>query len=170
MKVLQVVVGAAAARPCVQHLARRIAFATRVDLGEGAEKQPRAGEQGEEVSDVIGGNRINPALNVGEILLEQRHKIGIKALIEARIGSCLRPGALPLPLTYLFGEKAREVKMSSIPSHTWQLPGGICHADCQTCEAGTHCANALGGRLYFAAQHAPSSVLTMYIGTSFGWG
>ena len=81
---------------------------------------------------MIGGNRIDPGLDVGEILLEQRHKTGIKAFIEAWIGSWLRPGALTILVACLSGEKAREVKMSGIPSHTRQLPGGICHADCQT--------------------------------------
>ena len=38
MEILQVVVRAAAARLCVQHLARRVALATRVDLGEVAEE------------------------------------------------------------------------------------------------------------------------------------
>jgi hypothetical protein len=41
-----------------------------------------------------------------EILLEQRHHIGFKALIEAWVGSWLRPGAITLPLAYLFSEGA----------------------------------------------------------------
>ena len=95
MEILQVVVRAPAARLCVQHLVRRVALAALVDLGEVAEEQPRAVEQREQRAVMVRGKGIDPGLDVGEILLEQRRPVGVQALLDAWIGSRLRRARSP---------------------------------------------------------------------------
>ena len=76
--------------------------------------------------------RVNPRLDVGEILLDQRRHVGIQALLEARIGSRLRPRALAVLLTDLFRKPTHDVKVPGIPSHARQLPRSIGNARRQT--------------------------------------
>jgi hypothetical protein len=65
---------------------------------------------------MIGRNRINPGLDVCQILPKQGYHVGFQTLIQAWIGFCLF--AFTCPLAYLFGENPHNVEMSSVPSHT----------------------------------------------------
>jgi dimeric dUTPase (all-alpha-NTP-PPase superfamily) len=47
MEILQVIIRSLAAGLCAQHLVRRVALATLVDIGEVAEEQPRAVDERE---------------------------------------------------------------------------------------------------------------------------
>jgi len=65
--------------------------------------------------------RVNPRLDVGEILLDQSGHVGIQALLEARIGSRLRPCALTVLLTDLLRKPTHNVKVPGVPSHARKL-------------------------------------------------
>ena len=81
---------------------------------------------------MIRRKRIDPGLDVGEILLEQGRPVGVQTLLEARIGSRLWPRALALLLPDLFREPAHDVEMPGIPGHARHLPRRIGDARRQT--------------------------------------
>jgi len=53
---------------------------------------------------MVGRKRVNPGLDIGEVLLDQRRPVRIQALVEARIGPRLRLRALALLPPNLFGK------------------------------------------------------------------
>jgi len=71
----------------------RAALATPMDCGEILEKKPRAVEECQQRSVMIGGQRVKAGLDIGEVLLEKDGHIRVEtfAVGHAQIGMGKRP-------------------------------------------------------------------------------
>lgn len=82
---------------------------------------------------VIGRQRINTRLDVGEILPEQLGHVGVKAqaLRDRRCGLRLRPRAVALSLAHHVGKPPHHQAMTHVPGHAGQMPSSISEPRCE---------------------------------------
>ena len=93
MEILQIVARWFPARPLGSDFVVCAALPTPMDCGEILKENPGAVEECQQRSIMIGGQRINASLDIGEVLLEKNSHIGVEAFAvrHGQIGVCAWP-------------------------------------------------------------------------------
>ncbi len=123
------------------------ALAALVDLGEIREEQPRATDELEQRSVMIGGKRIDSGLHIGEVLHEERRHVGVEAVAirHRRSGRGARPRARAVPPLRGLRQPAQRDTVADIPGDPRQLADAV----------GRACDNA-GQRIHVSRGDTPA--------------
>ena len=126
MEILQVVAGPLAAGFLAQHLLPLVLLAAAVHFRQIGEEQPRAREQLRQRAVVVGRQRIDAGLDIGEVLREQAGHVGVEAaaLGHRRVGAGLGTRALAAPARRL-RQPPHHLAVADVPGHPRQLARAI---------------------------------------------
>jgi len=120
MEILQIVVGPLPDSVLAQDFAVSAAFAAPIDFGQILKEEPRAVEQRENGSIVIGGKWVEACFNVGEVLPEKSGHVRIEAaaIRHGRIGMGA-PSDPTVPSLRPLSKPTNGEAVPDIPSNAW---------------------------------------------------
>ena len=153
MEILQIIVRPLAARFVVEDFVMRAALAALMDVGKIREEQPRAAHELEQRAVMIGGKRIDPGFDIGEVLHEQCGHVGIEAVAirHRRVGLGAAPRRYGIAAPRGFGQPPHRDAVADIPGNTRQLADAVCRAGNKSGERRTHVSDVSASRFIIAA-------------------